>query len=271
MEKKLSLSGTSYDSSASVKGKSVDTLIFFTTIATVAELAKCTATVTLKSMIGRDEVLGNSLPLDLIARMSNFKAGYDLPEEVTGGLSAFHLPLGNIILSGDDELILSVKTTENLIASKVTKVFISDTIAGVEQILKYDYIPAASGVNHMAKNCRELYLYSDGEESSENEITVTDSFGTEVVPCLGVVTQGAVLGRSETWIDFGVAWRNRFGLPDNINFTSATSQEFLAVCEVFQKDRKIRNQAPRQDYAKMVQVIKTNPEMYNILHSQGRI
>ena len=230
----------------SVNGKltnfSLDNLIFAVTASASAspsavsdaDLAKMVVRVQLKNSKGANAIIINSVPLNILARYSDYIAGWGSNDsDKFGGIA---VPVGNIVVDGDEGSA-------------------TQTYQQVDALAVY------------------LALAEGSTPSDSNSIAVNDFYGRNIITELESMALGAALARSGDFDDFGPVWADDTGLSQNMSFKASSDNEmFLVVRRFFDIQRMGLGQQSVIDFTNLLQDIqRTNPDKYKILQYTAKL
>lgn len=268
----------------SVNGKltnfSLDNLIFAVTASASSspsavsdsDLAKMVVRVQLKNSKGANAIIINSVPLNILARYSDYIAGWGSNDaDKFGGIA---VPVGNIVVDGDDEIDVTISGT-GLSQEYTVSVFGYDYLVGPEKILLFDFVDASATQTYQQVDALAVYLaLAEGSTPSDsNSIAVNDFYGRNIITELESMALGAALARSGDFDDFGPVWADDTGLSQNMSFKASSDNEmFLVVRRFFDIQRMGLGQQSVIDFTNLLQDIqRTNPDKYKILQYTAKL
>lgn len=231
-------SGTSLSGSARLTNFNPDRFIFVVsgaTAVTKADLKKIKVTANFKNSVGSGLAICNNLPLDLVANYSDYHYGFGLLGDDTKG--AFALDLGKYILKADDEITISVSTSDTLSQSLSMYIIAMDSYVGKEKLLTYKYIDASATQAYQESGV--VAVYGQISEPSESVfMTVDDFYGSNNISELAVAGIGASLGSAEDFDNFGILFNDSTGLTQPVTVRAGSDrEEFLIVVWNFDVNR----------------------------------
>lgn len=254
----------------------------------VDDLRKIFVTAQLKNSKGNNAIIINSVPLFLLAKLSDYKSGFGIA--VDGDLAYWQsiaVDLGNIVLEGDDEL--DVVITGSGLSSPTSSsdkiegdlvVFGYDNVIGAEQIICYEYVQGSATQTYQQTNASEVYLNlsigtSEGSHapSNANVIAVNDFFGRNTITEIEATTIASVQAQSGDLVYFGLVWTDSTGLTQDMSFkVPVAGEEFLVVKRWFDVSRLGMGQQSVIDYADYIEhVQRTDSNKYKCLQYESTL
>lgn len=216
-----------------------------------SDMGKLKLNVYLKNELGDDYQLVNNVPLAMFGLLSDYQgasamaSGFDLTgTELEGAFARgkhIAIPLGDIVLQGDDILTVSLSGP---VASTdwSVKAWVGDEIAlAKEVLLTYQYVKGLDSQSFSFRNSHELYSYG----LTDSESTVHDYFGTSPVDYAGYIAKAQCDGKyeyvaQEHKIPFAKIWSDFTNWAQDISFTTISDLHYLVVGRAFAPERAIR-------------------------------
>lgn len=271
-------------SAFNVNGKltnfSLDTIVFSVTASASsspaaisdADLAKIIVRVQLKNSKGSNAIIINSVPLNILARYSDYIAGWGTNStDKFGGIA---VPVGNIVVDGDDEIDVTLSGSA-LTQELTVSVFGYDYLVGPEKILLFDFVDASATQTYQQVDALAVYMaLSEGAvPSSANSIAVNDFYGRNIITELESMALGASMARSGDYDDFGPIWCDDTGLSQNMSFkASSDSEMFLVIRRFFDIQRLGMGQQSVIDFTNLLSDIqRSNPDKYKMLQYEAKL
>ncbi len=220
---------------------SIDRLIFNVSVSTASEdfdnniLNKLKLNIYLKNGVadGQDDTIVKNVPLYQLFTLSDWSKG-------TGGLGSlltktmyFDVLLGNIILTGDDRLTISV-TSDSQVTCDLMCLF-EDATKGKESILKYETINSNAGLTHNLKDVAQIFSFGD----SNSSITISDYFGDKITDTQSsqaiAIVDGCV--ETETFNSFGVLYKDFTKYGIDVAVTGLDNVSYLVISHAIHSER----------------------------------
>ena len=237
---------------------------------TFSEFNKMRLYVTLKNSLGDDINIISAVVGDLL-KLSDYAGGFSskLHNDAEGKYYAY-IPLGNIMLEGEDSLEVSFSYTGHETVVYHVRLDAIDIQQGNEYILGYDSV-TGNGDSRYFRDAVAVYLTSP---SVGNMFKCQDQMkGSNTVLDHVAVALANELGQLEQREDFGIVWQDGSGLSQNLSITIPSGANVLVVKRYFPVERIERksNQAQVQ-YQQLLEKIRVeNPEKFHYLKSLGEI
>ena len=239
---------------------------------TLADLAEMIVRVQLKNSKGSNAIIINSVPLSLLAKYSDSIQGWGVNSEDKYG--AISIPVGNIVLEGDDELDITISGS-GLSQAYTVSVFGYDYKTGAERILLYDYVDASATQVYQQVDALAVYVsIAEGTVPSDtSSIAVNDYFGRNIITEGEAIALGTAMSQSGDWDNFGLVWSDDTGLSQDMSFKASTDdEEFLVIRQFFDVNRIGMGQQSVIDFADYLSFIKrTNPTKYKCLQYVAKL
>ncbi len=239
---------------------------------TLVDFDKIIVRVQLKNSKGSNAIIVNSVPLGLLARYSDYIQGWGINSEDKYG--AISIPVGNIILEGDDELDISLSGS-GLSQAMAVSVFGYDYKVGPEMIFLYDYVDASATQVYQQVDAAAVFVaLPDGVVPSDtNSIAVNDYFGRNIVTENEAICLGAASAQSGDWDNFGLVWSDDTGFTQDMSFkASSDNEDFLVLRRFFDVNRLGMGQQSvinKADYLAFVK--RTNATKYKCLQYAAKL
>ena len=196
---------------------------------TDAELGKFTMSVQFKNRLGKNAVILNNVPLDVIAKMSDYEGGFSCNSTDIRG--AFRIGLGKIILTGQDEISVTINCGSDA-PTCTGLVYGVDESVGKEIINIYEYASGVAGMQLTFPNA--LIGFMDIASPSEAlNVRTSDYFDDNLITELEIVCNGACLGNAENFDNFGKFWEDKSGYSQQLGVTCGSANERVLVREWF--------------------------------------
>jgi len=267
MRKILGFTGTTFEQTGTLTSYSPDgILLYLNGLETDADLAKIRLNAVFKNEMGKDETIFNNVPLLMLKKLSDFKGGDASP--ATEQQSAMYISIGNYILAGDDQMIVTISAS-GLSASLTGEIVACDDLRYSEMMICYDYVKGIDSQAFNFRGVKEILMSSADETTIRHKMTVTGFYGTEQEDGLYILAKGSALGRVEKWNGFGPLWSDATGLTQDVEFGTFTGQEYLIVREAFHSERSARYQKQVNDSDRLLQhYASADVERYKVLKSR---
>jgi hypothetical protein len=235
-----------------------------------SEFNKMRLYVTLKNSLGDDINIVSAVVGDLF-KLSDYAGGFSakLHNDAEGKYYAY-IPLGNIMLEGEDSLEVSFSYTGHATAVYTVRLDAIDIEQGNEYILGYDSV-SGNGDSRYFRDVAAVYLTSPStgamfkcQDQMKGSNTVLDHVAVAIANELGQLEQRE---------DFGLVWQDGSGLSQNLSITIPQGADVLVVRRYFPVERIERksNQAAVQ-YQQLLEKIRVeSPEKFHYLSSGGEI
>ncbi len=220
---------------------SIDRLVFHVSVDTPATdinssvLENLKLNVYLKNGVsdGQDDVIVKNVQLSKLFVLSDFVKG-------TGGMASlktenmyFDVLLGNIILSGDDRLTISITSDKSV--SCTIKMWYEDATKGKEHILKYEQITSTSGQTHNLTDVAQIFTFGN----SNSNITIKDYFGEKMTS----IGAGQALAKidgcieSELFADFGILYKDFTNAGIDVSVSGVDDISYLILSHAIHLER----------------------------------
>ncbi|WP_319755836.1 hypothetical protein [uncultured Sphaerochaeta sp.] len=216
-----------------------------------SDLGKLKVNAYLKNELGDDIQLINNVPLAFLLMLSDYQGAsavtstYEIEGKEVAGMFAdgkhFALPLGDIVLQGDDILTISITGTVKS-ADWNIKVWAGDEVTlAQELLLTYQYVKGLDSQSFSFRNSHEVYSYG----ITDSESTIHDYFGTEPIDYAGQIAKALCDGRyehvgSNAKVPFAKIWNDFTNWAQDISFTTISDMYYLVVGRAFAPERSVR-------------------------------
>ena len=200
-----------------------------------ADLAEMKISIQFKNRLGKNAVIMNNVPLDVVAKLSDYEGGFSCNSADSTG--AFKIGLGKIVLTGQDEIAVTIDYTSSA-PSFSACVYALDQYVGKEVINIYEYAVGSSGMQLTFPNALVGYMAIATPSASVN-VRTSDFFDDNLITELEVVANGATLGQAENFDNFGPFWADKSGYSQLLGVTCGSSNERVLVREWFYDANRI--------------------------------
>jgi len=202
---------------------------------TDADMAKITCSIQFKNRLGKNAVIMNNVPVSVIAKMSDYEGGFSINSSDKKG--AFKIPIGKIVLTGQDEISVSLAFASDC-PTIAFECYAIDEVIGKETINIYEYAEGSSGQQLTFPNALVGYMAISNPSNSVN-VRTSDYFDDNLITESEIVNNGAVLGQAEDFDDFGCFWADKSGYSQMLGVTCGSSNEQVLVREWFYDSNRI--------------------------------
>lgn len=247
-----------------------NSIVFYlktTTASTVlqdSDLASAVVSIQFKNRLGKNAVILNNVPLLEIAKLSDFIGGFSINATDVSG--AFRLPIGKVILTGQDEINVTVTFDGTVAKAFDIECYGLDEAVGKETINIYEYAIGSAGQQLTFPNAIACFM-DIASPSGAVQVRTNDYFDNNLISEIEIVSNGAVLGRSENWDSFGQVWADKSGYSQLLGITCGSSNEKVLCCEWFYDPIRIgvsqSETLSLETYAKEIK--DTNEDKYKCL------
>ena len=228
-----------------------------------SDLSHMNISVQFKNRLGKNAVILNNVPMDVLAKLSDFEGGFSCNSADDTG--AFKIAIGKIVLTGMDEISVAI-SYDSSAPSFSCLVYALDEYVGKETINIYEYAVGASGMQLTFPNAIVGYMAVSSPSASVN-VRTADYFDDNLITEAEIVANGAVLGQAENFDNFGPFWADKSGYSQLLGVTCGSSNERVLVREWFYDTMRIgvaqSETKSLTDYASEIR--DTDPEKYKCL------
>lgn len=228
--------------------------------------------ITLKSGIEGvpDMQIAKSVRMGDLFDLSDYNGGFSEHAEGTDGTWYWCLmPIGRVIMRGDDQLEGSLYLPGDGSATYQYRISLVDAKAGTEEIRWYESI-AGNGDDMVRKNAEALYLRGTPDGTV---VTVMDQTRTLQPTDYDVIGLGNAAGQMEAYETFGQLWSDTTGFTQEVTFNVADSAKALVQGRHFSVERynnRSENEAIGVEKVRSAIELE-NPEKYAILRAEGLV
>jgi hypothetical protein len=235
-----------------------------------SEFNKMRLYVTLKNSLGDDINIVSAVVGDLF-KLSDYAGGFSakLHNDAEGKYYAY-IPLGNIMLEGEDSLEVSFSYSGHATAVYTVRLDAIDIVQGDEYIIGYDSL-TGNGDSRYFRDAAAVYITS---ASKGDMFKCQDQMkGSNTVLDHVAIALANELGQLEQREDFGLVWQDGSGLSQNINVTIPQGADVLVVKRYFPVERieKKSNQAAVEHRQLVEKIRMESPEKFHYLRVSGEI
>ncbi len=180
------------------------------------------------------------------------------------------IPIGNLILDGEDVVDLSLELGGHSTATFEYNIDMIDVVQEPEKIIGYEAVDG-NGTEILFKNVSDVYIFGI---PSGKSISVQDHEGSYYISDYSAVALLNASKETEKRIsDMGIIYQDSLGITQDVRVKVPTGFTALAVKQYFQKDRIGTKNAElarrRQNIADAVK--NTNREKYDFLKMNGLV
>ena len=195
-----------------------------------SDLSSAIVSIQFKNRLGKNAVIINNVPLLMVAKLSDFIGGWSVNGTDVSG--AFRLPIGKVILTGMDEINVTVSFDGTVAKAFDVECYALDEYVGKETINIYEYASGTAGQQLTFPNAIACFM-DISSPSGATQIRTNDYFDNNLISEIEVVSNGACLGRAENWDSFGQVWADKSGYSQLLGITCGSSNEKVLALEWF--------------------------------------
>lgn len=225
---------------------------------------------TFRTAEGDDINIIKGVRLGDFLKMSDNAGGLSmaLQGDVNGKFSAY-VPLGNLMLSGDDVIDIEMRFPADPNTTYDVRVSATDLIKMNEVVNGYESFDG-NGSETLIKNARSVYLVSAPTGAT---ISVQDQERSYFVSDRDVVALGLAIGRSEKYDDIGTIYSDGTGMSQNVRVKAPTGSKLLVQTAFFPIKRINRKaEAAQVKLTAIAEDIRlADPDKYAVLRAYGLI
>ncbi len=232
------------------------------------EFAKWVLTATLKNSLGDPMTIFDQCKLVDLFKLSDHLGGFSLEQKGdAAGMYSAYIPLGNIMLDGDDSLDLDLYAPGHATATYSVRIAATDYLSANERILSYE---SATGTGNELnfRNVSAIYLTS---APSGAQVSIKDMEKQYVDNDKDIISAGSALGKNEVNPNIGILYADRSGYTQNVYVKVPSGATILVCKQLFPLERVARKamgaEVKREAILRKIQL--EDPKKYEYLVAMG--
>jgi hypothetical protein len=236
----------------------------------LGEFDKVIVDATFRNSKGNDiNVMSNARLGDLL-KMSDYIGGFSTKlKGAAAGQYVAYVPVGKLMLVGDDAVELSVSFPGHATATYALRVTAVDVSQGAETVRGYESLTGA-GQEVFIKDVATAYLMSAADGSTYPWVDQEQSLIPEDYDIIALAN---AIGRMESYENVGIIYEDRSKLTQDLRLKIPAGKNVLFVKQFFPVERvEFSGKQTQFDVSKVVQSVKiSNPEKSRYLELTGVI
>ena len=205
-----------------------------------------------------------------LLKMSDYMGGLSMVQLGDAiGEEAAYLPLGKIVISGDDILEIQIQVPGDATMVQLWNVGACDFVKAYESITGYETVPG-NGSEILFKAAHTVYLTS---AYTGAQIAVTDQERSYIIDDHLAAAYANATGKFEKWEDFAGLWSDGSGLGQDVRIKVPSGAYALVVKGFAIKNRQAKKDKEIEEKVKSIEnkIKIENPQRAEALAEKGAV
>jgi hypothetical protein len=224
---------------------------------------------TMRNSRGGDINVFSNVRLSDLFKLSDFLGGFSATSKTGAGEYYIYVPLGKLVLSGDDSLEVSVSFPGHATATYGVRVTAVDNSRNAENVKGYESV-TGSGLEVFMKDVNAAYLMDAADGST---FPFKDQEYSEIPEDYDAVSYANAVGETEQGVGIGILYEDTTKLSQDLRIKVPTGKHVFFVKSFFPVDRVTAAAAQVSfDVSKVVGSIEVvSPDKHKYLKQVGAI